>query len=381
MNPTEIAAEFQPELSQRSAEIEAARQLPQELCERMASAGLYRLLVPEIYSGIQAHPWDFFETLAIAARGDASAGWNLMIGNTTGLLSASLTEAWAEKIYGANPDVITVGVTAPIGRAEVVDGGLNVTGRWPFGSGSQSAEWICGGCLRYENGEPVNNGQGQPEPLLVFFPAEEVTIHDTWDTSGLRGTGSHDIEVANQFVPQDRWVVLGKRARVDAPLYRFPTFGLLALGVSAVSIGIAQRALDEFIALAATKKPTGANRELAQRASAQKEVAIARAAIDSARAMTRQYIDSAYAKAESGEKLDLDDKAQLRLAAANNAWSAVKAVDLLYHAAGGSSIYRKNRLQQCFRDVHVTTQHIMVGQAIFEVVGKVTMGVDPKQPL
>ena len=218
--------------------------------------------------------------------------------------------------------------------------------------------------------------------MLAFFPADEVTIHDdTWDTSGLRGTGSHDIEVNNAFVPEGRWVVLGKRAQVDSPLYRFPTFGLLALGVSAVSIGIAQRAIDEFINLAGAKTPTGSSRSLANRPAVQKDLAQAQAKLASARALTAAYIDEAWQQASAEGRLDQACKAKLRLAATNNAWSAVEVVDKLYHAAGGTAIYSKSKLQQCFRDVHVPTQHIMVAQPTYEVVGKILLGMDTNQPL
>jgi len=228
-----------------------------------------------------------------------------------------------------------------------------------------------------ENGEPRKNRFG-PEMLLVFFPAEEVTIHDTWHTSGLCGTGSHDIEVTEVFVPEGRWAVLGNPARVDAPLYRFPTLGLLALGVSAVALGIAQHAIETFVALATAKVPTGSKRSLAQRDGVQKDLARAQASVKSARAYTFEAIDAAWDEAESNGKLSTDTKANLRLAASNNAWSAVVAVDLLYHSAGGSSIYKTNDLQRCFRDVHVATQHIMVAQPTFEVVGKIMLGIDPK---
>jgi alkylation response protein AidB-like acyl-CoA dehydrogenase len=361
--------------------------MPAELAKEMASLGLFRLLVPEQYGGYQAHPQTFFDTLQTAAIADGSVGWCLMIGTTTGLLSASLPAAWASTIYAENPEVITVGVTAPIGKAVAkkdADGGqgLEVSGRWPFGSGCQIANWICGGCTVMDGGKPRLNKFGQPDSILAFFPAADVTIHsDTWDTSGLRGTGSHDIEVNHCTVPEGRWVTLGKRANVDAPLYRFPTFGLLALGVSAVSLGIARRAISEFIDLAGNKTPTGASRSLANRPAAQKDLALAEAKLASAYALTREYIDEAWSIASTEGKLDLPIKARLRLAATNNAWSAVEVVDRLYHAAGGSAIYTKSRLQQCFRDVHVPTQHIMVGQPTLEVVGKVQLGLDPKQPL
>ncbi|MEZ5557296.1 MAG: acyl-CoA dehydrogenase family protein [Pseudomonadales bacterium] len=375
------AESFQQEIRDRAATIEAARRMPADLAERMARAGMFRLLVPCEYGGAQVHPQVFFDALMTTARADGAVGWCQMIGATTGMLAASLPEEWSRTIYAANPDTITTGVTAPLGRAERVDGGLRVSGRWPFGSGSQISDWICGGCLLTEGGELRRDARGAPESLLAFFPAREVRIHDTWHTSGLCGTGSNDIEVIDAFVPEGRWAVLGHRARVDETLYRFPTLGLLALGVSAVALGIARNALDAFLELAGGKVPTGSARTLAERSAVQKDLARAQALVDSAAALTREHIDAAWQQAESTGRLGNDIKARLRLAATNTAWSAAEAVDLLYHAAGGTSIYQTSALQRCFRDVHVATQHIMVAQPTYEMVGKVLLGLDPKTML
>jgi alkylation response protein AidB-like acyl-CoA dehydrogenase len=378
MQAAAVAATFHDEIRRRADEIEASRRMPDDLARRMAEAGLFRLLVPRQYGGAQVHPREFFDSLMTTARADGAVGWCQMIGATTGLLAASLPDAWSRALYGDHPESITTGVTAPIGRAVAEAGGYRVSGRWPFGSGSQISDWICGGCLIMEDGEPRKDPRGAPESVLVFFPAEDVIIHDTWHTSGLCGTGSHDIEVRDVLVPEGRWAVLGGRPRVDEPLYRFPTLGLLALGVSAVALGIAEQAIEAFVALATEKVPTGTTRSLAHRSSAQRDLARARAKVDSARAMTYEIIDAAWAAAEQEGRLGLPVKARLRLAATNNAWSAAEAVDLLYHAAGGSAIYTQSPLQRCFRDVHVATQHLMVAQPTLEAVGKVLLNVDPK---
>lgn len=379
-SPVAVAESFAAEIRARAPEFEAARRMPSDLARRMAGAGLFRILVPAKYGGGQVHPRAFFETLETTARADASAGWCLMIGTTTGLLAASLSDAWARAIYVEHPDAITCGVTAPIGRAERVDGGVRVSGEWPFGSGCQISDWIGGGCLLFEAGEPAAGEHG-PRAILPLFRAEEVEIRDTWHTSGLCGTGSHHIAVRDAFVPEGRWSPIGERPLVDEMLYRFPTFGLLALGVSAVALGAARRAVDAFVELATDKVPTGSRRSLAEWSGAQSELARAVASVNSARAYTLQAIDEAWAQAESTGRISLRAKADLRLAATNNAWSAVDAVDRLYHAGGGSSIYRTNDLQRCFRDVHVATQHIMVTQRTFEAIGRVELGLDPKTPL
>lgn len=366
------------EIARRADEFEAARRLPDDVAQRMARAGMFRLLVAERYGGTEVHPQAFFDALAATARSDGAAGWCQMIGATTGLLCASLPEHWAHTIYGTDPDVVTTGVTAPLGRAEAVDGGYRVSGRWPFGSGCQISDWICGGCLIMEDGQPRQGPHGLPESVLMMFPAAEVTIHDTWRTSGLCGTGSHDIEVKDVFVPDGRWSVLGSRARIDAPLYRFPMLGLLALGVSAVAVGIAERAIDEVIDLATAKVPTGSRRTLAERPATQSDLALARSRVRAARAYTADAIGAAWEQAQREGRIDLERKAELRLAASNNTWSAVEAVDLMYHLGGGSSVYQSSALQRCLRDVHVATQHIMVAKPTYEVVGKVMLGIDPK---
>jgi len=367
-----------PQITERSAAIEQAARMPDDLAASMAQVGLFRMLVPECYGGLQVHPGTFFDTLAQAASADGAVGWVLMIGATTGILSASLPDEYSRLLYADRPNNISSGVTAPIGKAVPVEGGMRVTGRWPFGSGSQVSDWICGGCQIIDEDGP-RQGPFGPQALLMFFPAEAVTIHtDTWATSGLCGTGSHDIEVRDLFVPEGRWVELGRRARIDAPLYRFPTLGLLALGVSAVSIGIAEQAIAQFIKLATLKVPTGSRRSLADRASSQKDLARAEALLASARALTHDAIDGAWEASITQGKLDMVHKSALRQAATNNAWSAAEAVDLVYHAAGGSAIYSSSPLQRCFRDVHVATQHIMVAQPTYEVLGKISLGIDPK---
>jgi len=237
LNQTQpIPAGLAQEVRNSAAEREAQRSLSAPLAAQLASAGLFNMLVPEQYGGRQVNPHVFIDTLIDGARADGAVGWCMMIGNTTGLLCASLPDHWAQKIYGDNPQVLTCGVTAPYGKVTQEGNDLRISGRWPYGSGGNVSEWIAGGALLRDGNEP-------PKQILAFFHKSEVTLHDNWNTSGLRGTGSNDFSVSDVLVPEGRWITLGGRPSVDAPLYRFPTLGLLASGVAAVSVGIAQRAM------------------------------------------------------------------------------------------------------------------------------------------
>ncbi|MDZ7827165.1 MAG: acyl-CoA dehydrogenase family protein [Gammaproteobacteria bacterium] len=361
---------------QRSAEIEAARCLPDDLAGDLATAGVFRMLVPAEHGGLEVHPQRMIDVLRTLGRADAATGWCAMVGATTGSLAASLPEAWARADLGRGPGRHHLRRHGPWDAPAVQDG-WQVTGRWPFGSASGNARWICGGAMiTDDDGTPVKTGSGAPDIRLMIFDAADVIRHDNWHVSGLCGTGSGDIEVRDLFVPAGREVVLGGRPRVTTPLYRFPTFGLLALGVGSVALGIGERALEEFLDLAGGKKPTGSRRTLADRERIQGEVARSEAALAGARALMRESVDRAWQAAEAGEPLTTRHRADLRLAAVHATWSAVEVVDRCYHAGGGTAIHAASPLQRCFRDVHVATQHVMVAEPVWELTGRVYLGMD-----
>ncbi|WP_257448349.1 acyl-CoA dehydrogenase family protein [Archangium lipolyticum] len=370
------ARQFAPRIATRSEEIESARQLPADLARELAGAGLFRMVVPEAYGGFELHPALVIEAVETLARADGSTGWCVMIGALTSMCSAWLPEPSARTIFG-NPEVITGGVAAPIGRAELVEGGYRLTGRWPWASGSQNCHWLTGGALVTKGGSPVLREGGMPEVRQLFFPREGATLHDTWHAAGLCGTGSGDIEVKDLFVPTEMSTSLvTERPRVDRPLYAFPAFGLLGVGIPAVALGIARRAIDELTALAPQKKimPLGRH-SVASRPAVQEAVAEAEATLRSARAFLMETVHTTF-EAATRREVSLRHKAELRLAYTHAARSSARVVDRMYEVAGGASVYRASPLQRCLRDVHVATQHAMVAQPTLETIGSVLLGVD-----
>jgi alkylation response protein AidB-like acyl-CoA dehydrogenase len=367
-----------PEISSRSREFESVRRLPADLARKLAEAGVFRMAMAKAYGGAERNPADGVRVIEEVSRADASVGWCVMIGSTTAMLSGYLPEKSAREIYGMDPMVISGGAVAPSGKAVATKDGYLVNGRWQWGSATQNCNWICGGSIVMEGDQVRRYPTGDPEIRLMLFPSSDVEILDTWDSSGLRGTGSHDFQVKNAFVPNDRTMAIGVTPPViKTPLYRFPFFGLLAIGVCGVSLGIARRAIDEFIALANKKTPTWERKPLAQSPRIQEAVAEAEAALRSSRAYLFEAIATASDAAEAGESPSMDMRRDLRLAAASVAWQSVKAVDLMYSMGGGSVVHSSHPLQRCLRDVHVVTQHVMVNRGVFEATGKLYLGLTP----
>ena len=350
------------------------RHLPADLADDLIAARMFQAWVPAAYGGDQVDVVAVLDAIEEAAYHDGSFGWCAMIGVTTSLLAGHLPARWASAIYG-DAASCTGGHAMPLGRAVPVDGGLRVSGRWQWGSGADHCTSIGGGCLVVDaDGHRAPRADGLAAPF-VFFERGEVELLDTWDVMGMRATGSTDYEVHDVLVPEGRWAEpqLGAPV-VDEPLYRFPFLAALALGVSAVSIGLARRACDELVDLAGAKKPAQSSRTLAERSVVQADVARAEAAWRSARAFVREQVGAAWDAAERGE-LDDTHRRDLRLAATDATLTSTRAVDLMYEAAGGSAVHRGAPLERVFRDAHVATQHAMVSARTLEVLGRVALGL------
>jgi alkylation response protein AidB-like acyl-CoA dehydrogenase len=380
LDPVIAAGRIAPLAASLADRAERERRLSPEVAEAMIDAGLFSLCVPRALGGLECEPATLIRVVEEVARADGSAAWCLMIGATSGAASAYISEAAARRIH-SDPRAVLGGVFAPRGRAVAAsDGTYLVSGRWAFASGVHHCTWLVGGCLVEDAAGTRLRPEGVPDPHLAFFPITEVTVHDTWSVAGLRGTGSHDMEVRESRVLADMLVTLVTGRPVQSgPLYAFPVFGLLATGVAAVALGIARAAIDDFVALAADKVPGGSARRLAERGTVQADVARAEAAVRSGRALLMETVDEAYAAAQAGGEMTLQRRTGLRLAATNATTASARAVDLVYTAAGGSSIYESSTLQRRFRDIHVATQHIMVSPSMYELTGRLLLGL-PTDP-
>tara|TARA_R110000868_G_scaffold35423_5_gene127009 strand:- start:4104 stop:5279 length:1176 start_codon:yes stop_codon:yes gene_type:complete len=363
----------------RVDEIEANRFLPQDIADEAARLGLHRMFIPAAYGGLEAHPMVLVDVAERLARVDGSTAWGVFIGATSGMTAAFLKPDDAMAAFG-DPMSIAAGVFAPRGKAvhatEKGAAGYRVSGRWQWGSGSRNARTIMGGAMIMgDDGKPEMSAEGIPQNRMMIFDAAQVTLHDTWRVSGLCGTGSTDFEVQDVFVPAARAPSLISDKPVNRPLYCFPTFGLLGIGIAAVTLGLARGSIEALVELAGGKTPQGSSKPLALRAKAQLDVSEAEALTRSARAYLKETIDAAWAAASSDGAITVEHRRDIRLATTHAVNASARAVDLMYTLGGGTSVYKTSPLQRHFRDVHVATQHMMVSDATYELTGRLFLGV------
>jgi alkylation response protein AidB-like acyl-CoA dehydrogenase len=369
----ESARTLAKELAPRSAEIETARQIPADLCARMAQAGFFRMFLVERLGGLEVSPAIAAQVYEALAEGDAACGWIAFIAASTGLALSRMNDQAVGEIF-ATPETMLAGVFAPSGRATKVDGGFQVQGRWQWGSGSLNAHWIGAGCVLVQDGEPLTKAAGVPRNHMLFFRASQLHSLDTWHVSGLCGTGSTDFEVRDAFVLDRHAAGYLVRKPPDRPLFRFPAFAPLAHGVAAVAMGVARASIGELLRLASEKKRAGVS--LSSRSHVQIEVAKSEARLRSARAFFYETIEAAWQAAQSGEPVALTFSRDLRLATTHALQEAVAVVDAMYSLAGGTSVYQASPLQRHFRDVHVAAQHMMVSTGTLETVGRLFLGLE-----
>ena len=187
----------------KNAELgERERRLPAAMANGLTDAGFFRLGRPHQLGGLEADPITILEVVEELARNDGSAAWCALNCSVAGVLQSFLAQEGAREL-GSAPDLVVNGVFAPSGRALEVEGGYRVSGRWTFVSNCHHCHWLALASIVFK-GDAMSEGPMGPEIVTTWIKASDWRIIDTWDTAGLRATGSHDIEVSDVFVPKHR---------------------------------------------------------------------------------------------------------------------------------------------------------------------------------
>ncbi|HZK89988.1 MAG TPA: acyl-CoA dehydrogenase family protein [Stellaceae bacterium] len=374
-----------PVLRERAPRAEELRRLPDETIADLHDSGLFRVLQPKRVGGSELPFRALVELVSVIARGDGSTGWVLANLAAHHWLLGMWPKRAQDEVWGQSPDnLIGSALIFPRGRAQKVEGGYRLSGRWPFSSGVDPAAWnLIGGIVNDEE-------SGESGPRIFLLPASDYTIIDTWHVIGLAGTGSKDVSVEDVFVPDYRTLAVDQIAGGPNPgseanpsvLYQLPAISLFAFCIAGVSLGIAQGAIEHFTAATRTRLSSYSGRNVADFNTVQVHVAEAAALADAARAIMLGDCDEATQSVSEGRIPDLAHRARYRRDGAFAATLCTKAVDILFAATGGGAIYAQNPLQRAFRDVHAANAHYVLNWDINGAMyGRVALGLPPDATL
>jgi indole-3-acetate monooxygenase len=372
------ARDLVPLIDRAGDRIERGRGLPDDVLDALYDARLFRMLIPRAYDGEEVEPATLFQVVETLAQGDGSVAW--CVGQASGLSmsSAYVVPEVARAIVGDRRAVLASGPNNAKATMVECDGGYRVTGEWRFASGSKHAAWLCGhGTVCAPEGKPRLGPDGKPRDLLtVLFPKSSASMIDVWNVMGLKGTGSDSYSVKDLFVPKDYSFMRDTDAdrREKGPLYRFSIFNMFGVGFSGVALGLARRALDDFIKLAVAKTPYAATARLCENNVIQSQVGLSEARLQSSRTHVIETFRKLYRAAAEGTHFTQEMRVANRGATCYAIHQAREVMNFVQHAAGATSIFESNPFERRFRDLHTLTQQGQAAFSNFEALGQTLMG-------
>ena len=365
-----------PQIRAARDEIETSRCLPDDLVQAMIQAGLFQLNLPSAMGGPETPPLTTFQAIEALSKIEGSVGWCAMISSTVSLFMSRLRVDVGQELAGLPADMRTAGSVRPEGEARPAAGGYRLRGRWDFASGVMHANWLLCTCKIMDNQQVRQTAAGVPELRSFLVPKDAVTVRDTWSVVGMCGTGSHDFVVDDVFIPAEHSFSLADPSQVAGTLYHPRLIMVNSWNATAANaLGIARGAIDAFCDMASQTSSTMSETLLRDRPLVQTRVAEAEAIVSAARAYVISAVNTAWEAVEHDVSDPSHEVAQARLAITHAMHEAVRAVDLVFHAAGTNAVYRKHPLERFFRDVHVAMQHAAGLPGHIESAGKVFLGL------
>ena len=371
----EKAEALLPVLRERAPRCEELRRIPEETLRDFHDAKLFRIQQPKRVGGAELEFVAIVHFGALLARACASTSWNFINFAAHHHMLGMFPPKVQDEIWGRSPDaLIASSFVFPAGKARKVQDGYVISGRWPFSSGVDPSEWnMLAGLSRLDDNAP-------PEQRVFLLERSQYKVHDTWFAGGLRGTGSKDVEVKEQFVPEHRTLAVADTkggptpgsAVNPSPLFQIPVFALFPYMLSGVALGIAEGLVADF-------SPKTGKMNAARIAEIQSTQIRLGEATAYARA-SRVVQETNCVEAERTIP-DLLTKARYRLEGAYAVEWAVRAVDIMFSLAGASGLYESGHQARAFRDAHAVKQHFSFNTDIAGTTyGRVALGLPSDNP-
>ena len=378
MTLVDEARRVAPELAAAAAEGDEQRRLPDSSWKLLLEGGFLRALQPARFGGGEVTLLEFLDAVVELAKASPSAGWVAGVIGVHPWQLALFPDEAQQEMWGDDPTRLHSSSYNPTGKAERVEGGYQVSGRWSFSSGCDHCEAVNLGALVFSA-----DRSGPPEYRSFLLHADQYVIEDNWHVAGLKGTGSKDIVVEPTFVPEHRsqshldyaaGAPLPGQQVNPGPLYRMPWSVVFNMALAASVLGSARGFIDLWITETATRSLPGGLR-LADDPLTQRRLAEATWAVDAALTMMRADIVTLAEMAEAGQIPTMAERGQMRWNLNRGCELVGDAVADLFRAASGRSIYLDHPLQARFQDVQGALGHaFLVADPVAKAVGGELLG-------
>ncbi len=378
MDPVAAAKALAPQIKAARVDIQSGCRLPDSLVGKMAQANLFQLFVPKSIGGPETDPVTAFRAVEELSKVDGSVGWCAFVACAISMYSAWIPAELGRELFGEPLDIRAAGSFRPTANARQVEGGYQIGGRWNYVSGVEHANWLILNCNIVDDSGPVNDAQGAPATRMMIVPRSAGVVEQTWSTLGMRGTGSNDVVIGEEFVPNERTCLLYEPSVTGGPLYDPRTVTAFSWVLTAANaLGMARGAMDTFVRLATDTGSTTTPTLMRDRTPVQTAVGEAEAIISAARAYVLDSVGALWDGACHGVSDPGPQVLQTRLAITHAMRESVRAIDMLFYIAGTNAIHESNDLELYFRDIHTAGQHIAGLHSNFEYGGQVLLGLPP----
>ena len=349
-----------PAFRERAVATEQARRVPAESIAELTAAGVFRLLQPKQFGGMEGDPVDFYEVIKSIAGACGSTGWvSSVVGVHPWQLALFPAQA-QEDVWGQDQDTLVSSSYAPMGKLTPTEGGYELTGRWSFSSGCDHCSWVLLGAL-------VIGPEGKPVDFLtVLIPRSDYAIDDVWNVVGLCGTGSNDIVIEKKFVPAHRTLSFNDVSALkcpgheinSSPLYKLPFGTIFSNTITAPIIGMAQGAYDAHVETMRERvRVSYGGQKVAQDPFAHVRVARAASDIDAAWLQMAHNTREELRFVEAGEEIPMELRLRARRDQVRGTERSLEAIDLLFKNSGGRSLKTGNPIERSWRDAHAGSVH------------------------
>ena len=345
-------------LSEDAPVADRDRVLTSRVVDAVQDAGLFKLLTPKRLGGYETDAATMLEVLIELGRGCSNTSWVGAVINFAAWNLALFGEQAQDDVWKNDPDARVCWVFSPTAKVERTEGGIIVTGRWPFASGCAHVQWAT-------LAVPLGMTDRGPELAMALLPMTDLTIEDTWNVAGIRGSGSNTLIAEQAFVPEHRLLPLapameGKSLNPypEETLYR-SSFNIGGLALLAPQIGLA-RTLLEWVLQKANGRPIppAGVKDQSEWLPFQTAVAEASVRIDSAYLLACRAAVDVDAAAQTGALPSDFIRTRMRY---EQGWASSElkaAVSVLMGEAGTSALADGETPQRLWRDITTANSHI-----------------------